>query len=236
MSEWIWGDLKPFTFGLIMADPPWRFESWSPAGKKHKSPEAHYETMAIEDIAAMPVNHLATGDCILWLWGTHPMIDQQIEVARAWCFKFVTTGVWVKRTKKGKLGFGTGYRLRSASEPFIIATNGDPETCKSIRTVIEGPLRSHSRKPDEAYREAERMVPGAVNRADLFSRQTRPGWSNWGREKSKFDTAGFDAAPRRLLVVSPTAATAPITLEGEQTLFGALPEQRREQGRLILPA
>lgn len=185
---WPFGDLPPFGFDLIMADAPWRFDTWSAEGKKHKSPEGHYPTMETRAIAAIPVGHLASRDCILWLWGTHPMIDQQIDVARAWGFRFATTGVWVKRTATGKLAFGTGYRLRCASEPFIIATNGDPKTARNIRTVIEGPLREHSRKPDEAYREAERMVPHA-RRLDLFSREDRPGWRVWGDEAGKFRSA-----------------------------------------------
>ncbi|RXR28639.1 DNA methyltransferase [Sphingobium fluviale] len=164
---WPFGELKMFGFDFIMADPPWRFDTWSNAGKKHKSPENHYATMTCEEIVAQfPVGHLASRNCLLWLWGTHPMIDQQIGVGRAWGFKFVTSGVWVKRTKKGKLAFGTGYRLRSASEPFLLFTNGDPETAPVVRTVIEGPIREHSRKPDEAYHEAERLMPGDVRRAD----------------------------------------------------------------------
>ncbi|MDF2797419.1 MAG: hypothetical protein K0R85_163 [Devosia sp.] len=188
--NWPFSNLPMFGFDFIMADPPWRFDTWSVEGKKHKSPEGHYDTMATETIAALPVGHLAAGDCTLWLWGTHPMIDQQIEVARAWGFRFVTSGVWVKRTTTGKLAFGTGYRLRSASEPFILATNGNPETARNIRSVIEGRVREHSRKPDEAYGEAERMMP-AARRADLFARQTRPGWMAWGNEATKFDEADF---------------------------------------------
>ncbi|MFI5409115.1 MT-A70 family methyltransferase [Kaistia sp. UC242_56] len=184
--SWIFGDMPMFGYDLIMADPPWRFDTWSDAGKKHKSPEGHYQTMALADIAAMPVGHLAAKDCMLWLWATHPMLPQQIEICAAWGFKFVTSGVWVKRTVHGKLAFGTGYRLRCASEPFLLATNGDPSTCRSVRTVIEGPIREHSRKPDEAYAEAEKLMAGA-RRADLFSRQTRPGWTSWGHETGKFD-------------------------------------------------
>jgi N6-adenosine-specific RNA methylase IME4 len=114
------------------------------------------------------------------------MVDQQLALLPRWGFRFVTSGVWVKRTKTGKLAFGTGYRLRCASEPFLIATNGEPTTARNIRTVIEGPLREHSRKPDEAYVEAEKMFPN-VARADLFSRKTRPGWDAWGDEAGKFD-------------------------------------------------
>lgn len=185
---WPFEPLGMFGFDFIMADPPWRFDTWSEAGKKHKSPEGHYRTMSTEDIAAMPVGHLAAGDCTLWLWATHPMIDQQIDVVRRWGFRFVTSGVWVKRTVTGKLAFGTGYRLRSASEPFVLATNGSPETARNIRSVVEGKIREHSRKPDEAYAEAERMMPGA-RRADLFARQIRPGWTAWGNEVGKFEGA-----------------------------------------------
>lgn len=188
--SWPFGDMPMFGYDFIMADPHWRFEAWSEAGKKHKAPERHYVTQSPEEIKReFPVGHLASKNCLLWLWATNPMIDQQIEVGRFWGFKFVTMGTWVKRTKTGKLSFGTGYRLRCASEPFLIFTNGNPETVPVVRTVIEGPLREHSRKPDEAYAEAERLMPEAMRRADLFSRQVRPGWDAWGNETDKFEAA-----------------------------------------------
>lgn len=187
MTTWIWGDdLQMFGYDIIMADPAWSFKTWSDRGKIKKSPEGHYRTMSIEEIKAMRVGDLAAKNCLLWLWATHPMIDQQIDVLRAWGFRFVTSGVWVKRTKHGKLGFGTGYRLRSASEPFLIGINGNPETAPTVRTVIEGPLRRHSEKPDEAYQACEQLLPGA-RRADLFSRTTRPGWISWGDQRGLFD-------------------------------------------------
>lgn len=178
--------LRPLSYDLIMADPPWAFEAWSDKGK-HKAASAHYDVMDLEAIKAMPVSHLGRGDCILWMWATHPMLPQALDVVNAWGFKYVTSGVWVKRTKSGKLGFGTGYRLRCASEPFLIATLGNPATVKNIRTVIEGPLRQHSRKPEEAYHEAGRMFPHALRKLDMFSRRSRPGWDTWGKEAGKFD-------------------------------------------------
>lgn len=186
--NWPFGDLPMFGFDFIMADPHWRFETWSPKGRMSKGPDRHYKTQQIARIIEeFPIGSLASDKCLLWLWGTHPMIDQQIGAGRAWGFKFITSGVWVKRTKHGKLGFGNGYRLRSASEPFFLFTMGNPETTKSVRTVIEGPLREHSRKPDEAYVEAERLMPTASMRADLFSREDRPGWIAWGDEAGKFN-------------------------------------------------
>lgn len=178
--------LPMFGFDFIMADPPWEFENWSDKGHA-KAPQGQYDCMDIEAIKALPVGDLARRDCVLWLWATHPMLPQAIDVMAAWGFRFATSGVWVKRTAKGKLGFGTGYRLRCASEPFLIGIMGAPETARNIRTVIEGRAREHSRKPDEAYAEAEKMMPGAFRRLDLFSRETRQGWTAWGNEAGKFD-------------------------------------------------
>lgn len=90
--SWPFGDLPLFAFDLIMIDPPWRFETWSDAGRG-KSAEQHYDTMSDDEIADLPVGHLAARDCVLWVWGTHPMIDRQIGVARRWGFTFVTSGL-----------------------------------------------------------------------------------------------------------------------------------------------
>src|SRR5215475_1917729 len=54
------------TYGVILADPPWPFATWSPKGKG-RSAEAHYDTMSIEDIKALPVADSATADCVLFL-------------------------------------------------------------------------------------------------------------------------------------------------------------------------
>ncbi|MBO6511536.1 MAG: DNA methyltransferase [Roseibium sp.] len=186
--EWNWGDLPCFGFDFIMVDFPWKFEAWSEMGKQKKAPEEHYDTLTCSQILQMfQLGQLASKDCLLWMWGTNPMIDQQIEVGKRMGFKFVTSGTWVKKTVNDKLHFGTGYRLRCASEPFFIFTNGDVKTVPVVRTVIEGPIREHSRKPDEAYVEAERLMPDAIRRADLFSREDRPGWVAFGKEVGKFN-------------------------------------------------
>jgi N6-adenosine-specific RNA methylase IME4 len=121
----------------------------------------------------------------LSMWGS-----VYIEVARP-CrngLTFARTGVWLRVSdhKPRKQAFGTGYVLRCAGEPFLIGTIGNPRTARNVRSVIEGPIREHSRKPEEAYAEAEKLMPRA-RRADLFSRQTRPGWTSWGNEAGKFD-------------------------------------------------
>ena len=172
---------------MIMADPPWRFENYSAAGEE-KNATAHYRCESLDWIKALPVPMLAADSCILWLWATNPMLPQAIEVLQAWGFQFKTAGHWVKRTARGKLAFGTGYILRCAGEPYLIGTRGEPKASRSVRSVVEGPIREHSRKPDEAFAAAERMLPHA-SRIELFSRQPRPGWKGWGLEADKFSAA-----------------------------------------------
>lgn len=183
-ADWPWGDLAPSSFGLIMADPPWHFDLYSARGEE-KSPQAQYRTMSIDQIARLPVGELAARDCLLWLWATAPMIDQQIGIAARWGFTFKTSGVWVKTTRHGKLGFGTGYVLRNCHEPFVIATRGSPRTTRAVRSVIMAESREHSRKPDAAFLAAEELVPD-VARLELFSREARRGWDAWGDEAGKF--------------------------------------------------
>lgn len=178
--------LRPFGgFDMIMADPPWSYEMRSEKGEG-KSPQSHYDCMSIDQICALPVSALAASDCLLWLWSLNTMLPQALRVIQAWGFEYKTGGHWVKLTKNGKLNMGTGYILRGAGEPFLIATRGAPKTTKGVRSVIMGRIREHSRKPEEAFAEAERLMPDA-RRIEVFSRQRRPGWSNWGNEAGKFE-------------------------------------------------
>lgn len=196
-------ELRPYGgFDLIMADPPWSFSLRSDKGEA-KSPQAQYDCMPTEDIAQLPVAAIAADDCLLWLWATNPMLPQALDVMQAWGFRFRTAGTWVKRTRHGKTAFGTGYILRSANEPFLIGVRGRPVTSRSVRSVvesgesvadalgitIEARVREHSRKPDEAFEAARRLMPDA-RRIELFSRETRSGWASWGMEAGKFDAHG----------------------------------------------
>lgn len=184
---WPFGDLQPHSFHFIMADPAWTYRMYSEAGEA-KSPQAQYRTMTIDEIKRMPVLDLAAEDSLLWLWTVNPMIPQALQVMAAWGFEFKTAGTWLKTTKHGKINFGTGYILRGSNEPFLIGTRGSPRTAKNVRSGFTGLIREHSRKPEEAYAAAERLMPNA-NRLDLFSRTTRKGWTAWGDEAGKFGEA-----------------------------------------------
>lgn len=178
-------------FDLLKADPPWTFKTYSKKGQG-KSPQSHYECMSLDDIKALPVASLAKDDSLLWLWATNPMLPQAFEVMEAWGFRYVTAGTWGKQSKTGaKLAFGTGYVLRSASEPFLIGARGKPKTSRSVRSLIMAPVREHSRKPDAAFEAAAQLIapnadPNPPRLLELFSREDREGWDTWGNETGKF--------------------------------------------------
>lgn len=118
--------------------------------------------------------------------------EEQYDAARAcfdkWNVKYVTQGVWVKMVNDmSRPTFGTGYVLRNCHEPFLIGKVGTPRIhSRSVRSAILSPRREHSRKPDEGYVEAAKMA-GPYPKADIFSREQRPGWDAWGNEVSKFN-------------------------------------------------
>jgi N6-adenosine-specific RNA methylase IME4 len=187
-------NLPLFAYDVVMCDPPWRWETYSAKGQE-KSPEAQYGTMSFEEIEALRVGDLLAPGGVLFLWCTWPLIERQAAVMRRWGIEPKTGGAWAKRTPSGKLRWGTGYTLRSVCEPFLIGSlpdaglNGSSLT-NLIETVdhalVDGIAREHSRKPEEAYSLLEALSPNA-RRADIFARQSRPGWDGWGTESTKFD-------------------------------------------------
>lgn len=183
--SWMFGDLEPNAYQMLLLDPPWNFQTYSPKGWK-KSAQRHYACMTLDEIKALPVRALADKNCMLGLWGTSPLLPQQIDCMRAWGFSYKAFVPWIKRTKNGALAFGPGYVIRTAAEVLLIGTIGSPPRSTRHRNVIEGVIREHSRKPVEGYEWIRSYAPNA-RRAYLFSRENVPGFECWGDEVDKFE-------------------------------------------------
>ena len=65
--------LKPLHYTGIIADPPWRFKTYSKKGLR-KSADHHYDTMTLEQLRGMPVDRLAAPGCLLFMWATWPLL------------------------------------------------------------------------------------------------------------------------------------------------------------------
>ena len=103
-------------FNIIMADPPWPYDSpralvgnggrGSDGGKAAAIIQAdvgqHYDVMTVEQIKALPVASHAAKDALLFLWITNPFLAEGIgaDVVRAWGFKPKTVITWAKIKKR----------------------------------------------------------------------------------------------------------------------------------------
>lgn len=166
-------------YRTIVADPPWRYQKDTSMGAKPGAAEAHYQTLSMREIAALPVREIAADDAHLYLWVTIPRLygdrgDRSftpIDVMEAWGFEFKTMLTWVKPT------VGLGWYFRGSVEHVLFGVRGDapipPETRE--RNVIEAPGGGHSAKPDAFLDLVERVSPGPY--AELFARRARFGWS-----------------------------------------------------------
>jgi len=171
-------------YDVILADPPWDFAVWSKDTGSGRSASAHYQTMALDEICALPIAELAAENCALFMWSVWPRIFDAKPVIEAWGFKYKTLGFeWVKQTKTGmKFHMGMGYYTRANSEPCLLAVKGRmPVQTRGERNLLIAPIRAHSQKPDEQYNKIERLYPN-MRYLELFARHRRPGWDAFGNQ------------------------------------------------------
>lgn len=173
--------LPPETFNIIYADPPWMYRDKCHAGKR--GAEYKYPCMTIHDLHNLPVQDIAAEDCTLFLWVTWPMLEEGLELIKAWGFKYKTIGfVWLKMTKLRKIFWGMGNWTRANTEICLLATKGKPKRINAgVHSVIMSGIRKHSQKPEEA-RERIVQLMGDLPRIELFAREKTEGWSTWGNE------------------------------------------------------
>jgi N6-adenosine-specific RNA methylase IME4 len=184
-------------FACIYLDPPWPYQNYSNKGSMHGGAQRHYDTMTLDDIAALPVGQLAADDCAVFCWETLPHhFDVRPILVERWGLKFATSAfTWVKTKPDGTgLHMGMGFWTRSNVELCLLATRGSPMRIdENVHSVVMAPVGRHSEKPEEVRRRIERLVPGP--RLELFARKQPPGWLAWGNELPPPDPAAAAALP-----------------------------------------
>ena len=165
-------------YGLIYADPPWRYESGT--ARPSDAIEEHYPTMSLEEIQALgpKIRAIAASNCVLYLWVPAPKVYEACSILDAWDFSYRTTGVWVKDR------LGLGYWFRQRHELLFVAVRGHPippADNERPDSIIAAPRGEHSAKPVQMADTLDVIFPG-VPKVELFARQARPGWAAWGNE------------------------------------------------------
>ena len=116
-----------------------------------------------------------------------PLLREALQVMDAWGFEYRTTAfTWAKVNRDGSPYMGLGYWTRGNAELCLFGKRGTPKRiAQDVPQLIIERRREHSRKPDCVHQRIERLVAGPY--LELFGRQSRPGWTVWGNEATKFD-------------------------------------------------
>lgn len=145
------------------------------------SPQHFYDTMTLEEIAALRIP--SDQQAHLYLWALAQHVDWGYQVAHAWGFEPVITWTWCKP------GPGVG-RFRCNTEHVIVARKGSRHgnpfgqggrhAPVTTGTWFTWPRGRHSEKPEQFFDLVEQLSPAP--RLELFARRRRLGWDAWGNE------------------------------------------------------
>lgn len=166
-------------FGVIYADPEWKFEPYSAETGMDRAADNHYATSELATILARNVQDIAADDCVLFLWATVPMDLEARAVMAAWGFEYKSHFVWNKER------VGNGYWNRNKHEVLLVGTRGNvpaPAMGTQWDSVIDAPVGAHSAKPEIFHFLIESYFP-TLPKIELNARGVaRDGWCAWGNE------------------------------------------------------
>lgn len=182
------GDLKTETkVNVVYADPPWKYEPYSRETGMDRSAGNHYPEMETDAIKALPVPDVTAKNCVLFMWATVPMLPEALDVMKAWGFEYKSHCIWNKDR------IGTGYWFRNKHELLLVGVKGQipaPLPGAQAYSVIDGPVKEHSRKPIIFRTLIEGLFPG-LPKIELFARASGDAEQGWvkpfGKESTKFD-------------------------------------------------
>lgn len=180
-------------FEVLMVDPPW------PTGRggkrRHHSPTysraMDYPQMPIEAIYALldeQIFPLSVDNCTVFLWTVDRCLHPAELAMESRGFKLHARLIWDKGNGVAPaltVRYSHEYLLWYYKSPFQPI---DKSTRGKFRTILQEKPREHSRKPEVAYRLVEALYPNAC-KWDVFCREKRTGWYQFGNEVNKFRSA-----------------------------------------------
>lgn len=178
----------PFT--TLLLDPPW---PESGGGKIKRGADRHYPLMKVRDMPPVivgsglwrPAEHAH-----VYMWTTNTYLPDALWLLGKLGAAYRTNVPWIKQRP------GLGQYFRGKHEILLFATFGNgkhPSVYSGRRdlvSVIVGPRRAHSQKPEESYQLIEARSVGP--RVEFFARVARPGWVCWGPH------AGIDPSDQKM--------------------------------------
>jgi N6-adenosine-specific RNA methylase IME4 len=173
-------------YDVLVLDPPWPMDKIEREVRPNQV-GFDYPTMSEDQLRAFSesVADMAADDCHLFMWTTQKFLQMALRLIDAYGFRYLLTMVWHKPGGLQPIG------LPQYNCEFVIyARKGFPAfvDTKAFSCCFSAPRKEHSRKPDEFYDTVRRVTAGA--RIDVFSREPRDGFAQFGNEIKKFQAAG----------------------------------------------
>jgi N6-adenosine-specific RNA methylase IME4 len=171
-------ELPDKRYGVILADPPWRFEPYSRVTGMDRAADNHYPTSPLDEIKALSVKGIAATDSVLFLWATVPMLPQALDVMAAWGFAYKSSLAWAKDH------VGTGYWVRNKHELLLIGTRGSvpaPAAGDPMAIAHRSARRAPLREARGLLRDHRKLFPDpAQDRASRARRRRAEGLGRVG--------------------------------------------------------
>lgn len=162
-------------YRVLYADPPWQYGDTRNGLEGTTGAEAHYPTMSIAELCALPVKDRCEPDAVLFLWVTSPFLAECFAVIKAWGFTYKASFVW------DKLKHNLGHYNSVRHEFLLVCTRGScvPDNPKLYDSVQSVERTRHSEKP-AAFRTIIETLYRHGKRLDLFPRSQVEGWDSYG--------------------------------------------------------
>jgi N6-adenosine-specific RNA methylase IME4 len=165
-------------FRVIYADPPWKYGDSREALDGTTGASAHYSSMTITELCALPVIEMAQENAVLFLWVTSPILPECFQVISAWGFKYKASFVW------DKVKHNMGHYNSVRHEFLLICTRGSclPDIPKLFDSVVSVErTEKHSEKPEEFRTIIDTLYPKG-KRIELFARTKAKNWEAYGNQ------------------------------------------------------
>ena len=178
-------ELPEGKYRTLVVDPPWKTEKILREVRPNQV-EMDYLLLTAEEIRdfrdkkgkAIPDLFNLNG-CHVYLWTTHKHLPDALEILKAWGVKYQCVLTWIKNVGM------TPYSWMYSTELVLFGRVGNLDLLKKgERLDFYGKVREHSRKPDEFYELVKKVSPAP--RIDVFSREKREGFDQYGNEPNKF--------------------------------------------------
>jgi N6-adenosine-specific RNA methylase IME4 len=170
------------TFETIVIDPPWPMAKIERDVRPNQV-EFDYPTMNEDELRgfAATIEMIAAEDCHMFMWTTAKYLWLARELSELYGFRFIELLVWHKPG-----GYQPTKLPQKNCEFILYSRRGKAKfiDTKGFPCCFNAPRAEHSRKPDFFYEMVSLVTKGP--RIDVFSRELREGFSQYGNETGKF--------------------------------------------------